>query len=137
MGDNVIAEVSQYTREAGRVPVHVLVERLQVERRNLIVEKQRIESALSDVESKKRDSLTEVYRRRMGKSDACAQTNKIEARYHKDRSQLLRDKAAVEERLNDIKNRMAATGSSEHREDIAVLKRIESLLVEIRDRLPS
>lgn len=137
MGDNVIAEVSQYSREAGRVPVHVLVERLQVERKNLIAEKQRIEAALSDVDFKKRDALTKVYRRGMGKSDACAQTNEIEARFHKDRSPLIRDRAAVEERLNDIKNRLTATISSEPREDIAVLKRIESLLVEIRDRLPS
>lgn len=134
MGDNVIAEVSQYSREAGRVPVHVLADRLQAERKKLVAEKQRIEAALSDVESQKRDALTKVYRRGLGKSDACAQTNEIEARFHKDRAQLIRDKAAVEERLNDIKNRMSA---SVVREDVVVLKRIEALLVEIRDRLPS
>ena len=137
MSDNVIAEVSQHSRESGRVPVHVLVDRLYDERKKLIIEKQKIEAALSDVESIKRDSLTKLYRRGIHKTDACAQTNEIEVKYRKDRAQLIRDKSAIEERLNDIKNRLTVTKLNEPREDIAVLKRIEILLVEIRDRLPS
>jgi hypothetical protein len=113
---------------------YVLAERLDAERKTLVAELQKINSALSLVECAKRDALTKVYRRGFGKSDACAQTNEIEARFHKDRAPVIREKAAIEERINDVKNQMK---SSSVREDIAVLKRIETLLVEIRDRLPS
>ena len=131
----VFAEVSQYSREAARVPVHVLHERLENERKKLIGEKQRIEAELSEIASRKADKLAAVYRRRMHKSDAIAATNEIQSDFNDERSKLIRDKAAIDERLHDIKRRFSAT--ADVREDVKVLLRIESLLERILDKVSS
>lgn len=131
--NEVFAEVSQYSREAGRVPVHVLHEQLENERKKLINEKQKIEAELSDIASRKADSLANVYRRRMCRSDAIVATNEIQSNFNKERSKLIRDKAAIDERLHDIKRRLSATTDTP--EDVKVLLRIESLLERILDRV--
>ena len=136
MGDNVKAQVGEYSRESGRGPVSVSVKRLQDERDSLVTEKQKLEAALADVEWEKRSALTMVYRRGLTKSAACAETNAIESKYQKDRSSLIRNKVAIEERLNDLKNRLISARSSEPREDVAVLLRIEALLLQILGKLP-
>jgi len=131
----VFSEVSQYSREAGRVPVHVLHERLQDERKKLIGKKQRIEAELSEIASRKADRLSQVYRRRMHKSDTIAATNEIQSDFNEERSKLIREKAGIDQRLHDIKRRLSA--SADVREDVKVLLRIEALLERILDKVSS
>ena len=135
MSGNVIADVSQHSRESGRVPVQVQVERLSKERDHLTTEKMAIEAKLSLIESEKRDSLTMIYRRNLARHEACAATNEIESKYHKDRAKLVREKRTIEERLNDIKNQIKDIRVPSVRDDVVVLLRIEALLAEILKKL--
>lgn len=130
---DVLVDVGQYSRESGRVPVSVLQERLESERKMLVTEMQDIEARLSDIASQKADELSHIYRRRMRKSDAIAATNEVTAKFNKARSKLIRDKSGIEERLHDIKRRMSAT--ADVREDVKVLLRIEVLLQEILEKV--
>ncbi len=133
--DQVVAQVGQYSREAGRVPVHVLHERLEDERAKLVGELKSVEASLSDLASAKADKLANIYRRRMHRSDAIAATNEIQAAFNESRSQFIRDKAAIEERMHDIKRQLSST--ADVREDVKVLLRIESLLERVVSKLSS
>lgn len=135
MKERVVAEVSQYSRTSGRTSAQHSLENMEHERAQLKAEKQRLEAQLSAVMAEKRDALTNVYRRGLNKSEACAATNAIEAKFHKDKSRLVFEKAAVEERLHDIKGRAHDLLSKQPQENVAVLQRIEALLIEIRDKL--
>ena len=129
----VVAEVSQHSRESGRIHVHELHERLVNERTKLLGEKSQIEAKLSEIESKRLDKISEVYRRKLQKSQSIAATVEIQSEFNESRAKLIRDKSAIEERLHDIKRRMSSTNNV--REDVKVLLRIESLLEQILDRL--
>lgn len=131
--NKVVAEVGQYSRESGRVPVHVLHERLESERQKLIGEKQQIEAELSEVSGKKADQLADLYRRRMPRSDVIAATSKIQAEFNNSRAKLIRDKSAIEERLHDIKRRLSA--AADLPAEVKVLLRIEKLLDRILDKV--
>jgi hypothetical protein len=135
MSDKVFAEVGQHSRNSGRTPVHVIADRLRTEREKLLAEKTRIEAKFSELDLQKRDALTKVYRNRIGisKVDACEKTNTIEADYQRARGPLLKEKAAIEERLHDIKNQAASIKTE--RDDVVVLKRIENLLIRIVNKL--
>jgi hypothetical protein len=71
----------------------------------------------------------------MPKSEVIAATNEIQADCNKQRSRLLKDMAAIEERMNDIRRRLSGVGSP--REDVKVLMRIEGLLERILEVLSS
>ena len=134
---DALAGVGQHSRESGRTPVHILVDRLEHERQNLAQQKRRLEGELSEVEASKRDALTKVYRLGMHKDLACAATNEIEAKFHRDRSKLIIEKSAIEERMNDIKNRVKNYNVQKPHENakvVEVLLRIESLLLRMEAR---
>lgn len=127
--------------------MQVLLDKLENEQKDLLIEKQRIEAELSKISSRKADKLAAIYRRRMHRSEAIAATNEVQSEFNNERSKLIQDKAAVEERLHDIKRQRS---SSYHRsqvrsqvrervlerEDVKALLRIESLLERILEKMP-
>jgi transposase len=129
---HVTAEVSQASREAGRMPVERRSEQLSNRREHLVREKRRIENELSQLDSERRDETAMLLRRHGGKSQQVLGTIEIDAKYGRQRSALIREKTSVELELGDLKRqardkpRNEPTGGIS--EKMVVLLNIEALL---------
>lgn len=135
MSDKVIADVSQYTRNVGRVPVDKLLERLESERKQLVSDKMRVEAQLAMIASEKTQKLADAYRRKMRREDACAATNQIQSDFSRARAPLMIEFAAIEERLHDVNRQIANKSRQSSNEGMEILRNIEHLLSEIFNRM--
>jgi len=134
--DNVIANVGQDSRRNGRVPVDKLVEQLHREREQLIQDKKEIEFQLSEIEDWRRKETSQILMRRMDKTRSIEATTQLESQARERKAPLMKDKAAIEKRLHDIKAKFArGIGGVSQREDVAVLVRIEQLLIAVLNKL--
>jgi hypothetical protein len=103
--DKVIADVSQHTREAGRMPAHQRMEKDSDRRAQLCEDKRRIEAELSLLEAERRDELAMCLRRNGNKTANVIGTLEIDAKFGKRRSALITAKQAVDIELGDLKRR--------------------------------
>jgi chaperonin cofactor prefoldin len=134
--DNVIANVGQDSRRNGRVPVDKLVEQLHREREQLIQDKKEIEFQLSEIEDWRRKETSQILMRRMDKTRSIEATTQLESQARERKAPLMKDKAAIEKRLHDIKSKFArGIGGVSQREEVAVLVRIEQLLIAVLSKL--
>jgi uncharacterized protein YgbK (DUF1537 family) len=135
MNVNAKAEVSQSLRSDGRESVERRLERLEATRARLVQEKRDVELALSELEAGKRDETAALLKRHAGKSQQIVGTMDIEARWRRDRAELIRRKHAIEEEFGDIKRQLAAQPRPQFKKDpghisdtVVMLMRIETLL---------
>jgi hypothetical protein len=134
MKDNVVAQVSQHSREAGRTPVHVLAERLEKERKDLIAEKLKIEQELGLLSADKNEAMS---RRGYGGYGSVAQNcARVSAEFGHKRAELVAKKQAIEERMLRIKATMAEKQMhGKNYPDVVILERIEGLLIRLCRKL--
>lgn len=129
---NKIAIVSEDTRRSGRVAPDVHLERLDTERESLVLEKKRIEVKLSEIDSWKASETASILKKRLSKTLAIHATTSLEANVRKQKAPLIREKQAIEERLQSIKTTIKNKNRSMYTNPSAdILLRIETILVEI------
>jgi len=134
--DNVIANVGQDSRRNGRVPVDKLVEQLHREREQLIQDKKEIEFQLSEIEDWRRKETSQILMRRMDKTRSIEATTQLESQAREKKAPLMKEKSAIEKRLHDIKSKFSrGIGGVPQREEVAVLIRIEQLLIAVLNKL--
>jgi len=132
--DEVVAQVGQDSRRNGRVSVDRLLENMEREREQLIQEKRDIEFKLTQVEDWKRQETSRILMKRMDKTRSIEATTRLEAEVREKKAPLIKEKQTVEKRLHDIKSKFSRTGTPPQRasrEDVAVLLRIEKLLMQL------
>ncbi len=134
MESKAVAQVSQHSRESGRVPVHILAERLEKERNDLIAEKLKIEQELGLLTADKNEAMSR--RGYGGKGSVVQNCTRVAAEFGHRRVELVRQKQAIEERMLRIKATMAEKHMHKKNETGAmVLERIEDLLVRLCRKL--
>jgi hypothetical protein len=136
---NVQAEVSQHSREVGRMPVAMRYEQAANRREQLVREKREIETALSELEAEKRDETSMLLKRHGSKSSQIVGTMDLESKYRRQKADLVRKKLAVEVELGDIKrhlkDRPRPEPSGHISDKVVMLVRIEALLTRVVELL--
>lgn len=137
--NQVKAEVSQHSRDSGRKPVGHEIERDEARRIELVRQLKEIEGKLMLIEADKRDAtLMSLRRNGTNRARNIEDTMEIEATNRRSRAALIREKAAIDEELADLKRRRRVTSNTvQHtvRDDVVILMRIEDLLTRIANKL--
>lgn len=132
MSSNIKAEVSQFSRDSGRVPVPVLAERDQKERERLIREKQALQVALSNIDEWRKQRAFDITRRRLPTTAAIEATQELEIQASEKRRPVAKQIAAIDERLMRLNSRKKEVAQrafdEERRVMLSVMLRVERLL---------
>jgi hypothetical protein len=133
------AEVSQHSREVGRMPVEMRYEQAVKQRESLVREKAQIEAELTALEARKRDETADLLKRHGNKSANVVGTMEIEARHRKAKAELIQRKLAVEVLLGDVKRHLKdkprQPGTGQVSDKVVMLMRIEDLLKRVVELL--
>jgi hypothetical protein len=135
MENNVIANVSQHSRDSGRTPVHILAARLEKERLDLSEEKRRIDQELTLLNADKNLALAKRgYGAGRNTSENCT---RVSAEFGHRRAELVKRKQDIEERLCRIKATVAEKQLHKKNAypDVVILERIEGLLIRLCEKL--
>jgi len=131
MSNNVIADVSQYSRESGRQAITKQIDKMHAERQLLLNEKRTLEVKLSDIEAWRREETAKILRKRLDKTRSIEATTTLEGEARQKKAAIIREKETIEQRLFAIKTRLSESHSRREREPdmhSQSLDRIESLL---------
>jgi len=124
-------DVSQFSRDAARVPTHVIAERHDKEREQLVTEKTRLQHELREIDAWKMERALDITRRHLPKHQAIESTQRLEVEYAEKRKRVAAQITAIEERLTFLKARRKERGSTSERSLTEVMQRIEALLIEL------